>query len=106
METGRPQNTYVCGWQRTVCHGSGMDLKVVSNFLSNNLNTCNAWLIDQFSLHQSKIIVFVTKNKLSKLTDFSERYKTTNISNVNHLVIKLELNSDTDKRDGGRRQPK
>ncbi len=75
---------------------SHRDPRVIPNTLSQELESCNKWLIDnRLSLHLEKIeaILYGTKRKMKNTEDFEVKYKDTaieSVSEVKYLRIKID----------------
>ena len=75
---------------------SGTDPKVISNILSNELNSCHNWLVDnKLSLHLGKTesILFGTKRKLALINNFQvhcNNFLIKSVEKVSYLGLTLE----------------
>ncbi len=75
---------------------SHRDPRVISNTLSQELESCNGWLIDnRLSLHLGKteVVLCGTKRKMRNAEDFEVKYKDTaidSVSEVKYLGIKID----------------
>ena len=66
----------------------GKDTEEIADILSNNLNSCSDWLVDnKLSLHLGKTeaILFGSKRKLKKGNNFQVKCNDTTIKNVNNV---------------------
>ena len=76
----------------------GKDTKEIADILSNNLNSCSNWLVDnKLSLHLGKTeaILFGSKRKLKKSNNFQVKCNDTTIKNVNNVkYLGLTLNDN------------
>ncbi len=86
-----------CYMQATVYYLCHTDPRAISDTLSQELELCNEWLIDnRLSLHLGKTeaILCGTKRKMRNIEDFEVKYKGNTIeyvSEVKHLGIKIDI---------------
>ncbi len=75
---------------------SHRDPRVMSNTLSQELESCNEWLIDNrlsLRLGKTEAILCATKRKMNNAEDFEVKYKDTaieSVSEVKCLGIKID----------------
>ena len=77
---------------------AGSDPKIIAETLSNELNSCRQWLVDnKLSLHVGKTeaILFGTKRRLRKVSSFEVKCDNETIKNVNSVkYLGIQIDED------------